>query len=225
MVPCCDVLGDERAAQPTEDRHERLKQAEMKRQAKDGPRTVDEPRGAGSQAHGERIHRQAEGDQQDFYEAHSGEIPSEPGGDDATGVFGILPLEQEVIGTVERDEAFRLARHRVETFGRGDGHDVVVGRVEDQQGEAQVADDLLHAASFEVVDELLFDVKPAADQDYLGLAGLLDFRRLADNGLTEVSQVGRGRYRDDRDRGFDVLAACITAAPPSECPMKSRGGS
>ena len=73
-----DVLSDERAAEPTEDRHQGLEQAEMKRQAKDRARPVDEARCSGAQADRERIHRQAEGDEQDFNEAHSGEIPSEP---------------------------------------------------------------------------------------------------------------------------------------------------
>src|SRR5512139_3162475 len=110
----------------------------MKRQAKDGPRPIDEAGRTSAQAYRERIHRQAEGDEHNLEETHSGEIPSEPAGNDVTRVLRILPFEQEVVRAVKGDKAFRMASHRIKPLRGGDGHDVVLWSVHDEQGEMQV---------------------------------------------------------------------------------------
>ena len=72
-----------------------------------------------------------------------------------------------MIGSIQRNEAFRVSG-RLENFGGiFNADDAVHWRMKDEQGFVQVLNGFLHVNQFEIVEKLLFDPE--------GLAGQGDF--------------------------------------------------
>ena len=77
----------------------------------------------------------------------------------ACGIGGILPVGQQVIRTVEGNEALGMLRRREDGRGMLDAHRLVPRRMHDQQCLAQIGDTILECLTPGIVHQLLADLE------------------------------------------------------------------
>ena len=97
-----------------------------------------------------------------------------PGGDDRSDILRVGGVGEQVVGIIERDEAFGVEGGFKHVAGVVDAHDVVDGRVEDEQGPFETADGFVHVGLVQVVQELFFNHKGSSSNLDFGLPFCLD---------------------------------------------------
>ena len=133
------------------------------------------------------------------------QVAREPAANDLSRSGGVLWGGQQVVGVVEADETLGVSGGQEDPGGVVDPHDLVDGRMQNQQRLAHGVNRRLQPMPLDIFDELPgHGEAAAAELDHGGPVGQGILRRGAD-GLEHMRRVG-GSADDDDGSGFrDVL--------------------
>jgi hypothetical protein len=92
------------------------------------------------------------------------EITAAPGADDLGDKDGVLPAGEEMVGTVERHEAFRMPRGLEDPLGVLDSNNIIGRSMEDEKRPAEVPDLRLKVLDAQIFEKLLANGEPSSGE-------------------------------------------------------------